>query len=399
MDHNTLKVLDTFAGAGGFSLGFEQAGCNIVGAVEIDSWACDTFQANHASAKVINQNILNISDRDFSIIFRDLKPDIVIGGPPCQGYSGCIKNNCDPKDPRNSLFLEFLRVAKHFEPSLIVMENIPNLTKAKTDDKKFVIDIIKSSLEMLGYFVYFEVLEAIHFGIPQIRKRLFIVASKKELIKPFPSPTHYWLNDDKTSLLDLPLKKTPTLWEAISDLPELSAGEGCEVSEYTKNANNEYQAMLRNEKGKVYNHVAMKHTKRVIERFKAMKWGTPVSSLPTELRPRKRNTQEQAEVVYDQNNRRLFPHLPSHTIPASFYANFVHPYSDRNFTAREGARIQSFPDNFIFKGKPTVVSKKLLQREGRVEELHLCQYNQIGNAVPPILSKAIAQNIVRQIKK
>jgi DNA (cytosine-5)-methyltransferase 1 len=102
--------------------------------------------------------------------------------------------------------------------------------------------------------------------------------------------------------------------------------------------------------------------------------------------------------VYDQNNRRMHPDRPCHTIPASFYANFVHPFQHRNFTPREGARLQSFPDWFVFEGKPTVVSHKLLAREGRTDEKHLCQYNQIGNAVPPFLAKAIAGNLLTQTK-
>ena len=119
---------------------------------------------------------------------------------------------------------------------------------------------------------------------------------------------------------------------------------------------------------------------------------------PEHLRPVKRNGNgEFSEKLYDQNNRRMHPEKPCHTIAASFYANFVHPFKHRNFTPREGARIQTFPDWFVFKGKPTVVSHKLLQREGRDDEKHLCQYNQIGNAVPPMLARAIAENLISEL--
>jgi DNA (cytosine-5)-methyltransferase 1 len=129
-----------------------------------------------------------------------------------------------------------------------------------------------------------------------------------------------------------------------------------------------------------------------------MKWGQSAADVPPHLMPYKRNGNgELAESAYDQNNRRMFPNQPCHTIPASFYANFVHPYRDRNFTAREGARIQSFPDWYVFLGKPTVISQKLLEKEGRLAEKHLCQYNQIGNAVPPLMSKAIALNLEWQV--
>ena len=122
--------------------------------------------------------------------------------------------------------------------------------------------------------------------------------------------------------------------------------------------------------------------------------------VPAHLKPLKRNGNgEISKKVYDQNNRRMHPNKPCHTIAASFYANFVHPYNNRNFSPREGARIQSFPDWYVFKGKPTVVSHKLLQREGRTAEKHLCQYNQIGNAVPPLLAKAIADNVHKEINK
>jgi DNA (cytosine-5)-methyltransferase 1 len=141
----------------------------------------------------------------------------------------------------------------------------------------------------------------------------------------------------------------------------------------------------------------MNHSKRLVERFASMSCGESSSDVPDHLRPLKRNSTEFSDKTYDQNNRRMHPDRPCHNVAASFYANFVHPYKNRNFTAREGARIQSFPDWYVFKGKPTVVSQKLLQREGRLEEKHLCQYNQIGNAVPPLMAKAIAENILKQL--
>ena len=166
---------------------------------------------------------------------------------------------------------------------------------------------------------------------------------------------------------------------------------------YSELPNNDYQALLRANSDVLHNHRAMRHSSRTVERFATMSWGDSISDVPHHLRPRKRNSNEIAKTVYDQNNRRQYPYKPCHTIPASFYANFVHPFSDRNFTAREGARIQSFPDSYVFKGKPTVVSQKLLEREGRVDERHLCQYSQIGNAVPPLMAKSIAKNLLQHV--
>ena len=195
------------------------------------------------------------------------------------------------------------------------------------------------------------------------------------------------------------LERCPTLWEAISDLPELEAGEGGEIQDYTQAPENDYQRTLRNGSEKLWNHTAMRHSKRMIERFASMSCGQSVSDVAKHLRPLKRNGNGKISgKVYDQNNRRMHPDRPCHTIPASFYANFVHPFQHRNFTPREGARLQSFPDGFVFKGKPTVVSHKLLAREGRTDEKHLCQYNQIGNAVPPLLAKAIARNLLSQAR-
>ena len=395
-----LRVLDSFAGAGGFSLGFENAGFRVMGAIEIDKWAAETFELNHPNTKVIVNDIESLTDEELGRNFSGEKcPDVILGGAPCQGFSICKKDAGDPKDPRNSLFNEFLRLGRLFSPSLMVLENVPNLIKAKTSKRKLVIEVIEEELEKLGYNVYYDILEATQFGIPQIRKRLFVIASKHGLEKPFPKPTHFDFFSKPSDLFMGDLEQCPTLWNAISDLPDLEAGEGAEELEYDKMPDSDYQIKLRKNSEKVCNHKAMRHSKRIVERFASMKWGDSVSDVPEHLRPYERNSNGKiSNKTYDQNNRRMHPDRPCHTIPASFYANFVHPYRNRNFTAREGARIQSFPDGYIFKGKPTVVSHKLLSREGRLNEKHLCQYNQIGNAVPPILAEAIARNLITQIE-
>ena len=391
-----MKVIDLFAGAGGFSLGFQMAGAEIVGAVEIDKWAGETLTYNHPQTCIAVRDIEMICDDEIVDLFADLGANVIIGGPPCQGFSVCRRGKGDPKDPRNSLFEEFLRFGRLLNPDLMIIENVPNLVKIKTGVGKPVIDIITRELEDVGYHSEWNVLQATDYGIPQIRKRLFIVASKTKLNAPFPEITH--TSDGANALFHQGLKQCPSLWDAISDLPNLSAREGVESMPYSGPPQNDYQALLRADATVLYNHKAMSHSNRIIERFAAMSWGDSVSDVPHHLRPRRRNSNEIAQSVYDQNNRRQHPYRPCHTIPASFYANFVHPFSDRNFTAREGARIQSFPDNYVFKGKPTVVSRKLLEREGRISERHLCQYNQIGNAVPPLMAKSIAKSLMLEVQ-
>ncbi len=382
MKKNNLKtVVDLFAGAGGFSSGFEMAGMKIIGGIEKDKWAAETLMNNHKDMKVIMDDIKEVSNEVLVESFGS--PDVIIGGPPCQGFSIANKNSGDSKDPRNSLFIEFLRAVKVLKPKVVVMENVPNLIKAKTANGEKVIDIIENELKALGYEVESKILEAVKYGVPQIRKRLFVIGTLKKLEKFFPEEKYTE-------------EKYINLWDAISDLPEIEAREGAEELEYTKDSQNEFQSKMRKESTIVLNHKAMKHTKRMVERFKVMNWGESTKDVPDELKPYQRgNKGKISENIYDQNNRRMHPDKPCHTIAASFYANFVHPFKDRNFTAREGARIQTFPDNYKFYGKPTVVSKSLLKREGREGEAYLCQYNQIGNAVPPLLAKEIALNLIK----
>ena len=390
-----MKILDVFSGAGGFSLGFHLAGQKIIGAIEIDKWAAETFAENHREAKMMMGDIRHFDNEYIKGLFGNDKPNLILGGPPCQGFSISNRKSGDPSDPRNSLFIEFLRAGKIFEPDYMILENVPNIVKAKTQNGDFVVNIINQELRNMGYHVYHKTLEATDYGVPQIRRRFFVLASSHPLKQPFPAPTHNVFHGEE-NLFGSDLDKCPSLWDSISDLPDIEACEGGEEMDYDKPAYNSYQNMMRQGSGRVFNHAAMKHSKRMIRRFASMSWGDSASDVPEYLRPYRRNGKGIiSKKAYDQNNRRMHPDKPCHTVPASFYANFVHPYRNRNFTAREGARIQSFPDWFVFKGKPTVVSHKLLQREGRINEKYLCQYNQIGNAVPPLMAKALAENLIR----
>ena len=203
-----MRVLDTFSGAGGFSYGFEKTGLfEIVGAIEKDSWAAETFEFNHPNTKVLVNSLEDLTDEEIKSTFGSI--DVVLGGPPCQGYSIANKKALDPKDPRNSLFREFIRVGSILNPSIMIMENVPNLIKARTNTNKLVLEIIIEELESLGYNVYHSILKASDYGVPQIRKRLFVIASKHTLNNPFPKPTHAIVED--TELFNSKLKKTPTL--------------------------------------------------------------------------------------------------------------------------------------------------------------------------------------------
>lgn len=393
----TLSVVDLFAGGGGFSLGFESAGFHVSLAVEVDAWACDTLQLNHPRTKVLRSDISQFSSADAIKSVCPDTPTAIIGGPPCQGFSIAGPAKKDPSDPRNSLFIYFAKWVECLQPKFFVMENVKGLLTRKNANGEPVKTIIERTFREAGYAVQLWILNSAHYGVPQIRERIFFVGNRIGAEPRLPKPTHSLSSvGGELGFDSSALPPALTLWEAISDLPALEAGQGEEEQDYLGPSQNPYQARMRGGSKRLYNHVAMSHSKRVVERFQQIKWGQSSSDVPEEFGARLRNGNGVLSAAkYDQNNRRLYPHRPSHTIAASFYANFVHPFQHRNLTAREGARIQSFPDSYKFLGKKTVVSHRLLEREERLEEKFLCQYNQVGNAVPPLLAKAVA----REIKK
>lgn len=395
-----LTVVDLFAGAGGFSLGFELAGFSVPVALEMDKWACDTLHHNHPQTTVLQADIRDYTSPATILQSCPQAPDVVIGGPPCQGFSIAGPAQKDPLDPRNSLFTYFAQWVCVLQPSVFVMENVVGLLSRKNAHGERVLDIIRRTFVELGYCVEIWRLNAAEYGVPQTRERIFIVGHHSTVPLGEPRPTHALrranISDVQLAFEDMLVDLAPpiTVWDAISDLPELEAGQGDEDQPYSHEPENAFQAFARGASTRLYNHVAMHHTRRLVERFKHIQPGMSSSDVAETHGPRRRNGNgELSSKSYDQTNRRLHPSRPSHTIAASFYANFIHPYQHRNLTAREGARLQSFPDRYRFMGKKTVVSHKLLHREQRFGETHLCQYNQIGNAVPPLLARAVACHV------
>jgi len=391
-----IKVLDLFAGAGGFGLGFSLANnFKVVCSLEVDKWAVETLQANnHEKQKIIQDDIRNFKTDEQILAACPSKPDVIIGGPPCQGfsYAGPTK---DPKDPRNSLFQNFAHWVDVLQPKVFVMENVRGLLTGKNEKGEKVIQIVTSTFESIGYTVRIWELNAANYGVPQNRERIFIVGSKLGIEISEPPITHYLPAERK--MLNgkaKTLKQAINVQKAIGDLPKLKAGEGDEVTEFKTKPKSEFQKLSRGTTKKLFNHVAMVHTKRVIERYEHILNGLTLEEIPEEFKVRRRNGNgEISDSEYSSNYRHLKPEMISYTIPASFYSNFVHPKQPRNITSREAARLQSFPDSYIFKGKRTQISSKLLKQLGKEDENFLSQYNQIGNAVPPLLAKAVASRI------
>jgi DNA (cytosine-5)-methyltransferase 1 len=386
-------VFDLFAGAGGFGLGFSMAGFDVRLSLEKDAWAVETLKENKPkNSIVIQDNIRNFNSKEKIIeVCQNIKPDIIIGGPPCQGFSWAGPTK-DPNDPRNTLFQDFARWVEVLSPSIFIIENVSGLLNRKNSEGDNVIKIITSTFEKIGYKVNIWKLNAALFGVPQVRNRIFLVGNKFGSEISSPIQTHF-LTETELNLNFL--KPAISVNDAIGDLPQIQAGQGNEVSSYNMEPFTEFQKWARKNNSILHNHVAMVHTKRIVNRFQSIQSGLNIEELPENLKVLKRNGNgEISSSKYQSNYRHLKSNMISYTIPASFYSNFIHPYSPRNITSREAARIQSFPDNYIFKGKRTQISSKLLKQLGKESEDCLSQYNQIGNAVPPLLAFNIANKIL-----
>lgn len=371
-----LNTIDLFSGCGGLTLGFSWAGFKSVLASDIDENCQKTFAVNFPETPFLCGDLTDFNKDDFDLMIKGQDVDVIIGGPPCQGFSLANKHrNKVAEDPRNKLFYQFVKTINWYNPKAFVMENVKGLLSMHKGD---VIQTIIHEFEQagIGYNVRVKVLKAVDYGVPQMRERVIILGIRNDLalIPEFPRPKFV----------------TPvSVNDAISDLPQINAGEGQDVQNYPIEPQNEYQIFMRRHSRVVRNHIAMKHTSRLIERFKAIQPGQNLLDVWESHGAVKRgDPNKKSEIKFSQNNQRLFGNKPAPTIAASFQSNFIHPTLNRNFTAREGARLQSFPDDFIFEGMRTKMSW----------EKGLSQYQQIGNAVPPLMAFEIAKQLKKTLQ-
>lgn len=377
--NDALTSIDLFSGCGGLTKGFSMAGIRSIFASDIDENCEKTFRTNFPGVPFLCKDITQITKEEVDALIGNVVPDIIIGGPPCQGFSLANKRrNLVADDPRNRLFYGFVKFINWYSPRAFVMENVKGLLSMKDGEVlSTILDAFRNAGDHGGYDVTYKVLLASDYGVPQNRERVIIIGTRHDLgIQPrHPEP--------------LQLGHKVTVDEAISDLPQIEACQGAEVMKYPVSPQNDFQALMRANMQYVTNHVAMRHTPRLIERFKAIKPGQSLVDVWETHGSVKRGAPgEKSEVKFGQNNQRLFGDLPAPTIAASFQSNFIHPHLNRNFTAREGARLQSFPDDFIFEGMRTKMSW----------EKGLSQYQQIGNAVPVLMAKAIGECISELLK-
>lgn len=380
-----MKSLDLFAGAGGMTLGFQNAGIESIGAIEIDRFAAETFAYNFPNVPIYNRDISSFSEDEIKLLFSGV--DIIAGGPPCQGFSVAGPSQYGIIDKRNTLIMEFYRFISILKPMYCVLENVKGILNGKMNASQKALNTYRGELKKIGYETKVFVLQAADFGVPQYRERVVVIGCLEEGKIPDEIVGAFKGEENWIKVKDV-----------FGDLPDINAGESVnDFTEYKTLPQSEYQKYIRNNSQGVTNHIAMKHTKRLIDRFAQIPQGGSLLDVPAEFGQRQRNGNElDVKKRYKTNNQRLHPDKVSNIITASFQSTFVHPYLDRNLTAREGARLQSFPDSFYFCGPRTLMSKSLLKRENREDEIGLSQYNQIGNAVPPRMAEAIAKAILKR---
>lgn len=396
--------IDLFAAPGGLSLGFEMAGFHSLAGIDADPKGMLTYEANFPKSRCLIADIHYVDKswiKEKTGVHRG-EVDVIIGGPPCQGFStiGRVKiaslarmgvwnlNNNHPRfieDPRNALYREFIRIVRALEPKIIVMENVPGMMSYRNGE---IVQEIRDDFKRIGYKTEAKVLNAVWFGVPQVKKRIFFIGTKlkgAEIV--WPEPKYAELGDERVSgenhAVEWKKLRSPiTVWEAIGDLPEPIQGKQSladQEIEYDKKPFSDYQKWAQKGSSKVHNHITRQHSERDIIAFNAMKEGKWWRDLPEKIK----KLYGYRDDIFHDKMKRLRSDRPSWTVVAHLCKDgymYIHPKQPRSITVREAARLQSFPDRFIFRGSRTD------------------QFKQVGNAVPPLLARAVAESVRRMLK-
>ena len=358
-----MKVIDLFAGCGGLSLGFVKAGYTITKAVEFDPVIAETYKMNHSAVDVIVDDIKNI---DINGVFSKKDADVIIGGPPCQGFpmAGARIRQGFIDDPRNYLFKHYFNVVKAVRPDVFLMENVKGLLTLQGGKIFEEIEAVFSDPNMFDgkpYYIYHRIIRATDFGIPQKRERVIIIGSTKQFSES--EFDHLWAMAHKQVLEESPtFFDEVTVEDAIGNLPTVS----CDGFVANPTPLSPYQSYLSCGEEKLQNHIKSNHSAKAVARMKQVKNGENFTVLD-----------EKIKSVHSGSYGRLCWDEPASTITTRFDTpaggRFIHPSEDRTLSPREAARIQSFPDSFVFYGDRRSVSR------------------QIGNAVPPKVSYFLAK--------
>ena len=347
------NVIDLFAGVGGLTYGFAQLSeFKILAANEIENDIATAYSLNHPEVNMLNCDIANMDERTLLEALKGEKVDIVVGGPPCQSYSTVGKRQMDS---RANLFLQYKRVLQILQPKAFVFENVVGILSM---DKGKLFQKVQAEFEEIGYSLKHKVLDAVDYGVPQHRERVILVGFKDKNLFRYPTPTH------GEGLLPY-----VSIKDAFADLPALKSGQS--ATNYISEPTNAFLSFVRKDSVNLTEHSAPKNGEHLIRIMEALKDGQSKDDLPEEIRPKS---------GYPNTYAKLWWNKPSTTVTRNFAcpssSRCIHPRDSRAMTIREGARLQSFPDNYKFYGSDGM--KRL----------------EIGNAVPPLLSCAIAKEIL-----
>lgn len=385
------KVFDLFSGAGGMAEGFLRAGFDIPYATDISADASKTYMNRHKQLnKELKYFLGDINDLANSKSLKDFlgedfyNIDVVCGGPPCQGFS--LAGKRDANDPRNKLVFSYLEILRILKPKYFIMENVVGLLSTiceeyqgscgTTYSEKKVIDILINEFENIGFEVKYKILNAYDYGVPQNRQRVIIIGTNISRNIKFPNFPE--MIDEKVSV-----------YEAIDDLKKI--GNADAIDYYNLETNSKYQKesrvgrVKRIEVTQLTNHVTSNHTKKVIERFELLKQGENFNSLFKRL-----HIDQLSYYLSKKNNCKKLSMYSSSPTVTTLPDDIIHYSENRILTVRELARIQSFDDSFVFYGKRTTGGKR--------RKFETPQYTQVGNAVPPLLSYAIAKELMLALK-